>query len=115
LSGWSNWIRPVFPLRTAAITEIHLALADYLCHEDIIPFEQSPIGGVSLSALAKASGVAIGSYVGIVMGNGTPYLLLTVPAGIIVCSIAAGAGRALEKIVEKKVAEMMEGRPWTHK
>jgi hypothetical protein len=81
----------------------HRALAQYILNDASLPFEQSPLQGISLGALGKASPYALGAYIGYAAGGGTPLILITVPAGIIVCGAAAGVGKALEEGLREKI------------
>jgi hypothetical protein len=65
---------------------------------DVVPVELSPLGAESLAGvLTKAGGGAVGLVVGVASSGGTPLLLLTVPAGMILCGAAAGIASALEQ------------------
>ncbi|WP_156924476.1 hypothetical protein [Derxia gummosa] len=74
-----------------------LQFARFLTEEAVVPFENSPLHGVSLQSLSKASPYALGAYIGFVVSGSTPMLLLTVPAGIILCGAAAGIGEGLNR------------------
>jgi hypothetical protein len=81
------------------------AFAQYVAYAPVVPFESSPLTPKSLSELAAAGGSiggALGAYV-----TGDPLLLLTIPAGIIVCGAARGVSQALEIDLRSKVLELM--------
>jgi hypothetical protein len=85
---------------------------DQLCNEaafsKLIPFQESPIDLHSLAELAvKATGVGLGAYAGFVASGGTPLVLITVPAGMILCGAAAGFGRALEEGLRTRILSLM--------
>lgn len=71
--------------------------AEAVAFDEVIPFEFSPLDARSLASIVTGSGAA-GAAVGFVVGAGVPPLLLiTVPAGMIVCGAAAGIAAALEQ------------------
>ena len=76
----------------------YVAFAEYLAFAQLIPFEESPLEGTSLgSIVATGSGGAIGAYVGFAVAGGpTPLLLVTVPAGMIICGAAMGTAEGLQ-------------------
>jgi hypothetical protein len=75
---------------------------------DLIPFEQSPLDLTSIEQLVRtASGTAIGAYVGFIIAGPTPLLLITVPAGMVICGTAAGVARALEAGLYERLARAM--------
>jgi hypothetical protein len=83
----------------------------YLLHEAVIPFERSPLEGASLfNIVSHASGVGIGAYIGFVLAGSTPLLLITVPAGMILCGAAAGAARGLEEGLHRRIERLLSGR-----
>lgn len=76
--------------------------------ERLIPFQESPIDLHSLGELAlKATGVGFGAYIGFVAFAGTPFVMITVPAGMILCGAAAGFGRALEEGLRARILKLM--------
>lgn len=66
-----------------------LQFATYVACARIIPFESSPLGPESLASIAagavKGGEVGLGAAVGFIVAGPTPFLLITVPLGIIVC------------------------------
>ncbi len=77
-----------------------------------IVIENSPPEAVTFrSLLAKAPGVAIGTFVGMEAAGDMPTLmLLTVPTGIVVCSSAIGVSKAMEKGLNKAVEKLIKGK-----
>ncbi len=63
----------------------------------VVPVEQSPLSGQALATIgtvaARGGPIVLGSTVGILAAGPTPYLLLTVPTGLIFC----GAGMAFSR------------------
>jgi hypothetical protein len=57
--------------------------------------------------VVKASGMGIGAYVGFVAAGSGPLLLITVPAGMIICGAAAGIGKAIEDGLYQRILKMM--------
>jgi hypothetical protein len=73
-----------------------LGFAEYIAYSDVIPFEESPLKGKSLMAIAGTAGVQIG----LMAAGGDPIVLLTVPLGILLCTAAAMLGPGLaEKLI----------------
>jgi hypothetical protein len=66
-----------------------LQFATYVANARIIPFESSPLGAEALASIAaasvKAGPVTLGATVGFIAAGPTPFLLITVPLGIILC------------------------------
>jgi hypothetical protein len=77
-----------------------IPFAEYVSFAKVIPFEQSPLTPTSLAEiaikLAKGGSIATGVFVGISAGN-TPMLLVTVPAGIVICGVGISFVKWLEK------------------
>jgi hypothetical protein len=76
-----------------------LEFAEQLAFTRVIPFEESPLALVSLAE--KAASIAkdpipLGAFIGVLAGGMTPILLITVPAGIILCGAAAAFARAID-------------------
>jgi hypothetical protein len=73
-------------------------MAETLAFAELVPFESSPLATESVvGALIKGGGITSGALVGLVSAGPTPLLLLTVPAGMILCGAAAGIAAALEQ------------------
>jgi hypothetical protein len=86
------------------------AIVQSVMSGDIV-VENSPPEAVTFRALlAKAPGVAIGTFVGMkAAGDTTLLMLLTVPTGIVICSSAIGVSKALEKGLNKAVEKLIKG------
>jgi hypothetical protein len=77
---------------------------EHLSYSPVIPVELSPLDLHSLGeVLTKGSGVAVGAWAGVVASGGTPLILLTVPAGMIIGGAAAGVGHALEEGLRERI------------
>jgi hypothetical protein len=88
------------------------AFATYVTNSRVVPFERSPISMESIVQIVKASGGAgIGATVGLLAGGGTPLMLVTVPAGIILCGAATGIASALEEGLRLRVLGLMGVKP----
>ncbi len=73
-------------------------------------FEQSPISLESVGNLVRnASGIGIGAYIGLIVGENSPMLLVTVPAGMLICGSAAGVARALEEGLKIRILRLLRG------
>lgn len=78
--------------------------------------ENSPLSMESLANLVNsATGVGLGAYIGFIIGGNTTLLLLTVPAGMVICGSAAGLSRALEKGLEKRLLKLLVDKDNTEK
>jgi hypothetical protein len=84
--------------------------ARYLVVEPAVPFENSPLSGLSLHDIAKSSGVAVGAYIGCVMAGNTPLLLVTVPAGMVICGVASGVAHGLEEMLYARIKDLMKSK-----
>jgi hypothetical protein len=78
-------------------------LAEQAAFAPVVAFESSPLAAASLASIAikaaHAGPIAIGSVVGFLAAGPTPFLLVTVPAGIVLC----GASTAFAKwIIEHR-------------
>jgi hypothetical protein len=76
-----------------------LAFSEHVAFSALVPFEESPLALVSLASKAAAlskNGVALGAFVGVIAGGATPLLLLTVPAGIILCASAIAFAKEID-------------------
>lgn len=85
------------------------SFAEYLAFEARIPFESSPLGGKTLTALVTASGSA-GAALGYA-ATSDPIVLVTVPAGIVIGGAALGVGAGLAtglaEVVHQGVCRLM--------
>jgi hypothetical protein len=59
-----------------------LGFAEYVVFAEVIPIEASPLSSKSLVSIA----VSLGAKIGLIAGGGSPFVLLPVPAGIILCT-----------------------------
>jgi len=99
-------VLPVSPPAPVVPTDTKLLeFAEHVAFSPLVPFEESPLGLVSLASKAAAlskNGVALGAFIGVVAGGATPLLLLTVPTGIILCATAV----AFAKVVDAKRSDI---------
>ncbi|MDP9484637.1 MAG: hypothetical protein M3Q49_02390 [Actinomycetota bacterium] len=91
----------------------HWNFAAYLAFQPIVPFEESPLKGVSLGALLSASPAAAGAGMGVVIAGGSvPLLFVLTPAGALMAhfgaAFARGAARPLEQAGEDLTAAILE-------
>lgn len=87
----------------------HRRAIDFLLAENII-IERSPPEYISLSsALARASSVVVGTYLGQMSAGNDPQLMfITIPAGILVVGSVLGVARGLEEGLHKSIARLVE-------
>ncbi len=81
--------------------------ADYAAFANVIPLQKSPLSLVSLAGKAAevaSKPAALGALIGVAAGGFTPLLLLTVPAGIILC----GTATAFAKIVDERRHQLLD-------
>lgn len=83
-------------------------LAEYvalLANAKVVPIQQNPLNLESVATVAtnigKTSAYALGGTVGLMAGQGTPFVLITVPLGIILVGAARTFSSWLEKHGEK--------------
>jgi hypothetical protein len=90
-----------------------LRFSEYVTFAPVVPFEHSPLGGEALAKLlTRASGAGIGAGIGIMVAGGpTPLLLITVPAGMIICGSAKGIADGLEEGLRYRVRHLMGLKP----
>lgn len=92
-----------------AYTDYDLEFAEIIAFEPVIPFEASPLQLHVLATLVtKASGVAIGAFAGFVAVGPSPFLLVTVPAGMIICGAAKPVAEALESGLRDKLQRFLK-------
>jgi hypothetical protein len=83
-------------------------LANYLVEANVLPFEQSPLQGLSLQEIAKTSGTALGAYIGYMSAAGdVPLLLITVPAGMVIVGAASGLAHGLEEGIRRRITKLL--------
>jgi hypothetical protein len=89
--------------------EANARLLSRLLNREEIVIEHSPPTLTSLAAFLKnASGVAIGAFIGISAGIGSPMLMfITVPFGMLIVGTASGIGNALEQGLRDKLLEIL--------
>ena len=76
------------------------AFAQQLAYAPVVPFESSPLGGKSLADIVTTAGGAASAYV-----TRDPLMLLTVPAGIIVCRAASHVGDGIGLALRAKILD----------
>jgi len=76
-----------------------VGFAEYVAFSESLPIEESPLRSKSLMAVA----VATGAKIGLIAGGASPMVLLTVPAGIILCTAGVIFGPALGEKVSKLI------------
>lgn len=76
-----------------------LGFAEYVAFSEAVPIEESTLKSKSLMAVA----VTTGAKIGLVAGGVFPFVLMTVPAGIILCTSGAAFGPALGNKVSKLI------------
>ena len=87
-----------------------LQFAEYIAHESSIPFEQSPLSGLSITQILK-SPTTIGAAGGFILtGMYGPVYLVMVPAGMIICAAAKGIGDGLSEGLKHKIVKAMTGK-----
>jgi hypothetical protein len=76
-----------------------LGFAEYVAFSEVIPIEASPLTSKSLLTIA----VGVGAKIGVIAGGATPLVLVTVPAGIILCTAGVIFGPALGQKLAKLI------------
>ena len=94
-----SWADALPPARSIWIHPNSVGFAEYVAFSEVVPFEESPLKSKSLMAVA----VATGAKIGLIAGGATPFVLLTVPAGIILCTAGVTFGPALGDKVSKLI------------
>ena len=88
---------------------------EHLAYDKVVPFEESPLSLASLATIAnagtKAGAVGIGFAVGLVAGYGSAFVLVTVPAGIILCGAAIAVAKALQEGLTPRLTSLIKGEP----
>jgi hypothetical protein len=83
----------------------------YLLRKPIVPFENSPLSADSLfDIVTKATGTGIGAYIGFVVAGNSPLLLVSVPAGMVICGAASGLAKGLEEGLRARVRALISKR-----
>lgn len=92
----------------AAVTSLDKDFAEQAAFDNFIPFEMSPISLESIGKLVvSATGAGIGAYAGFVLAGSSPLLLVTIPAGMIICGAAKGIADALEQGLREKLLRFL--------
>jgi hypothetical protein len=113
-SPWSG-ISPPPPLAATDSWTPEYAFAEQVAGTPMIPFENSPLTSESLINLlnkvtaSSSGGVALGAYAGFVLAGSTPFLLLYIPAGMLIFGAAAGLGKALEEGLRVRLLKVLKG------
>jgi hypothetical protein len=101
--GQSNpfpwWHGHLPPAGTVWIDPNSLGFAEYVAFSEVLPFEESPLRSISPMAAAVSAGATIG----LIAGGATPFVLLTVPVGIILCTAGVTFGPALGDKMSKLI------------
>jgi hypothetical protein len=94
-----------------SISPDYLAFAEYITLAPLVPFEQSPLTGVSLGTIFATGSIGvIGASLGLVLAGGpTPLLFITVPAGLIVCGAAMGVAEGLQQGLRRRLTRAIGG------
>jgi hypothetical protein len=94
-----SWADTPPPVGYVFVDPNSIGFAEYVAFSEVVPFEESPLRSKSLMTLA----VATGAKIGLIAGGATPFVLLTVPAGIILCTAGVIFGPALGEKVSKLI------------
>ncbi|QGZ59107.1 hypothetical protein [Paraburkholderia acidiphila] len=93
------------------LTAAQRQFATYLTEAPIVPFEQSPLEPTSLLGIVtRVSGTGIGAYIGFVVVGSSPLLLITVPAGMVICGAASGLAHGLEDGLRNRIRDLLKNR-----
>jgi len=85
--------------------------SEILRTEAIIISKSPPLQIDFLSLVRGGTGASIGAFVGWNVGQATPPLLLvTVPAGMIICGAAMAVAQALEQGLQSKLVQLIQGQ-----
>jgi hypothetical protein len=88
-----------------------MEFAENLSFECDLPFENSPLTGeVLVRLVTKATGAGVGAFAGFVAFGASPLLLVTVPAGMILCGAAKGVADALESGLRERLTNYLKGK-----
>ena len=93
------WADALPPAGSVFIHPNSIGFAEYVAFSEVVPFEESPLRSKSLMAVA----VTTGAQIGLIAGGAGPFVLLTVPVGIILCTAAVIFGPALGDKVSKLI------------
>jgi hypothetical protein len=108
--GGIKWLEPAPQVRPDMLLDViggntdaeeARFFASYAACARVIPFEQSPLGAESLASIAvssvKAGTIGLGATVGFLAAGQTPFLLITVPLGIVLCGVSVSFAKWLEE------------------
>jgi hypothetical protein len=87
-----------------------LPFAEFAAFAKVIPFTESPLDLQSLAAIfAGTSAIGTGGALGylVVAGAASPLLLLSVPAGIVLCAAAYGVAQGLQPALKYRIMALM--------
>jgi hypothetical protein len=88
----------------------HIKFAEVLAFGPVVPFQRNPLNLEAVaSIITGASGVGLGAFAGFVIAGGSPLILVTVPAGMIIFGAAAGIAKALEEGLRERLREKIKG------
>lgn len=104
---WSLLDRPDRPDESASSSE-RRRFAEYLFQAPVVPFERSPLSAVSLHDIVRASGTAVGAYVGYAVVKDGAFMFLAVPAGMLICGSASGIAHGLEEGLRERVRSWLK-------
>ena len=94
-----SWADALPPAGSIWIDPNSVGFAEYVAFSEAVPFEESPLKSKSLMTVA----VMTGAKIGLIAGGATPFVLLTVPVGIILCTAGVTFGPALGDKVSKLI------------
>jgi hypothetical protein len=122
--GGINWLDPVPQVRpdmilnvigANAVAEEAQLFASYAASARVIPFEQSPLGAESLASIAvnsvKVGTIGLGATVGFLAAGPTPFLLIAVPLGIVLCGVSVSFTKWLEENRRKIWGKLLAQQP----
>jgi hypothetical protein len=96
-----SWAATQQPSGQIWIDPNSIGFAEYVAFCEFIPIEESPLRSKALITAAAATGAKIG----LIAGGTTPFVLVTVPVGIILCTAGVIFGQALGEKVSKLIGE----------
>lgn len=99
------------PCSAEPYAKADIEFAEQLAFACDIPFENSPLSGETLIKLVtKATGAGIGAFAGFVAFGTSPFLLIMVPAGMVLCGAAKGIAEALESGLRERLTDWLKGK-----
>src|SRR5262245_51923621 len=98
----------------SAFAAADMRFAEVIAFDEVVPVEHSPLKAEALATLVtKATGAGLGAFAGFVAFGASPLLLVTVPAGMIICGAAKGVADALESGLRERLMELLRGKKAT--